>query len=77
LLKRPAVKVREVEPKLVFSRASAVNVSTAALHDEVKAIAEGLVTFTVGFDRYVVGIVCPLSAASADSYGEVIGRKIL
>ena len=62
-MKRPAVKVLEVWPKLVFSKASAVKVSTAAEHDEVSAIADGLVTLTVGFDRYVVGIVCPLSAA--------------
>ena len=57
------MKVRDVEPKLVFSKASAVKVKTAAEQLLVSEIAEGLVTFTVGFDKYVVGIVCPLSAA--------------
>jgi hypothetical protein len=57
------VKVRDVEPKLVFSKASAVKVSTAAEQLLVSEIAEGAVTLTVGFDKYVVGIVCPLSAA--------------
>ena len=51
--------MRLVLPKLVFYNASAVKVSTAAEHELVKAIAEGLVTLTVGLDKYVVGIVCP------------------
>jgi hypothetical protein len=51
------VKVRDVEPKLVFSKASAVKVKTAAEQLLVRLIADGEVTLTVGFDKYVVGIV--------------------
>ena len=66
------MKVLEVWPKAVFSRASAVKVKVAALQWGVSVKEDGAVTVTVGFERYVevVVMVClSLYAACADSDG--------